>query len=124
LQHVEDKPLLDRLAHAVQAERGAAAAVVVPVAEQLEGLLPGRGGERERAHVLLRPAGPHLGDELVLDVLLQHVLPLRVLEALDSCLLCPRPGGRPAASVLRGLPGPEWRPAPGGGCVRRRGSIS
>jgi hypothetical protein len=27
-EHVEDEPLLDRLAHAVQAERGVAAAVV------------------------------------------------------------------------------------------------
>jgi hypothetical protein len=35
LEHVEDEPVLDRLPHAVQAERGVAAAVV-PVAEQFE----------------------------------------------------------------------------------------
>ena len=54
-EHVEDEPLLDRLAHAVEVER-----LELPVgrfrAEQLQRLGLGRGGEREEARVAGPPA--------------------------------------------------------------------
>ena len=55
LEHIEDEALLDGLAHGVEVE-GRGLAVGALVAEQLQGLVLGRGREGEEAHVGLRPA--------------------------------------------------------------------
>ncbi len=81
LQDVEDEDLLDRLTHAVEAERFEPA--VRPLdAEQLERL--GLGGRREGEVGDVGEASPglHLGDDLVLQVLpFLALFPLRLLQA-------------------------------------------
>ena len=86
-EHVEDEPLLDRLAHAVEVE-GRELAVGAPGAEQLERLRLRRGGEGEGREVGQPPALLHLGQDRALQLLLGRLrvglLRLRLFERARS----------------------------------------
>ena len=82
-QHVEDEPLLDGLAHAVEVE-GRERAVFAFAPEELQGLGLGGGGEGESGEVGHLPALFHLRQDRVLEFLLGRFglgfLALRLLE--------------------------------------------
>ena len=83
-EHVEDEPLLDRLAHGVAVE-GLELPVGAFPAEELQGLGLRGGREGERREVRLPPAAADLLDDPVLDLLLRgfgaRFLPLGLLQA-------------------------------------------
>ena len=98
-EHVEDEPLLDRLAHGVAVER-----LELPVgplaAEQLQGLGLRGGREGERRQVRQPPAAADLLEDPFLDLLLRGLgarfLPLGLLQA---------PGREHRLQALRALAG-------------------
>ena len=83
-EHVEDEPLLDRLAHAVEVERFELPVRPLPP-EELQRLGLGGCRERERGEVRQPPAAPDLLEDAVVDLLLRGLgggfLPLGGLQA-------------------------------------------
>ncbi len=96
-QHVEDEPLLDRLAHAVEME-GHELPVGALGAEQLERLRLGRGREGEGGEVGQPSALLHLGQDGALQLLLG-----RLRSGLPCLRLFQRIGGEHGLEALRAL---------------------
>ncbi len=99
-QHVEDEPLLDRLAHRVQVERLVPLGGRVVAAEQLQRLALRGRGEREEAQVLLPPPGRHRLRERLVDLLGRQVA--SSLRRPSRRLLA---GAEDPAQLLGGLAG-------------------